>query len=292
MNYIVYLSHSSKDIYYEALYSIYSLAIRQDLRDVSFIIYTDDSTAFQKYLGHLQVHYETMTPEIMREWRGKHNFVHRAKVRTLQDVLTKYTGNFLFLDSDTYAQQNLAPIFNRIQAGELFMDRMEKHLDRSKIYKPLLNHTATIDGVPVTFTEEVEIWNTGAVGYTNAAAPLLEKSLALTDQLLDYYIRHIIEQFAISYTFQRDRRLNPLDAYVFHYWNVKEFRGYLRQIFEHPAAEDRQSLETIVRKIDPSVLLKQKLDWKYNGGIVRAIERMFGKKFALTPLKIEELLGA
>jgi len=291
MNYIVYLSHSSKDIYYEALYSIYSLAIRQDLQDISFILYTDDPTAFQKYLGHLRVHYEIMTPELMREWRGKHNFVHRAKVRTLQDVLTKYTGNFLFLDSDTYVQQNLTPIFNRIQAGELFMDRMEKHLDRSKIYKPLLNHAVTIDGTPVTFTEEVEIWNTGAVGYTNATAPLLEKSLVLTDQLLEHYIRHIIEQFAISYTFQRAKRLNPLDAYVFHYWNVKEFRGYLRQIFEHPAAEDRQSLETIVRKLDPSVLLKQKLDWKYNGGVVRALERMFGKKFALAPLKIEELLA-
>lgn len=291
MNYIVYLAHTSQDIYNETIYSIYSLALHQSSQPATIILYTDNIPYFEKRLAHLPVCYEPITRAIVTAWMGKHHFRFRPKIKMLQDVVRKYTGNFLYLDADTYFKTPVAPVFHRIQAGDLFMHCFEKNLDRSKIYGPLLHYTANVDGKPVTFTRDVEIWNAGAIGMTQDGAVLLDKVLALTDQLLEYYSRFVVEQFSFSYIFQTTVKIQPLEPYVFHYWNLKEFRSYLRQIFEHPAGADRQILETIVRELDPEALLNEKMDWKYNGGIGRALERMFGKKFTLAPLEIEALIA-
>jgi hypothetical protein len=291
MNYIVYQAHTRDDIYYQTIYSIYSLAVQQASQPVTILLYTDNIPFFEERLAHLPVCYEQVTPNILTEWVGKHNFVFRAKIRMLQDALRKYTGNFLYLDSDTYFKTPIAPVFDRIEAGELFMHCFEKNLDRSKLYGPLLNYTTEIDGKPVTFTREVEIWNAGAIGLTQGGKTLLDRALTLTDQLLEYYRRFVVEQFSVSYIFQTTSKIQSLEPYIFHYWDLKEFRSYLRQIFQHPAGADRQILESIVRELDPEALFHEKMNWKYNGGIVRAFERAFGKKFALAPLEVEALIG-
>jgi hypothetical protein len=294
MNYIVYQAHSHPTLYYETVYSVYSCLLNNnDLDDIEFIIYTDNIIFFNHYFSHLKINYEYIPSSLLAEWKGEFNFIHRLKIKMLQDALTKYRGNFIYVDSDTYFVSSTTKVFADISQGTLFMHCYEKNLDRSRIYKPLLNYKTIFSDTEIMFTNKIQIWNAGAIGMNNESNVLLAKILLLTDHLYKYYQRHIIEQFAFSYIFQQIAIIQPLDKEIYHYWFLKEFRDYLSIIFNNPLSAKRENLEVLVKTINPCTLAQAKLEWKKSGGLYRGIQRMFGKKYKLKPLEnIEDIINS
>ena len=289
MRHLVYLSHSSTDIHLETIYSIYSYW-NANPADVNIILYTDNQRFFEPYLNPLIVSYEVIDEKMLATYKGPQDFIHRVKICILLDALEKYKGSFFFFDSDTYFTRSIESDFAKVEEGVLYMHMYEKNLDRSLVYGPLLNRTVTINGQEKRLDKTVEVWNAGALGLTNSAHSLVQQALRMTDDLLQVYNKHIIEQLAFSYVFQKNSKLNAISDSVFHYWNLKEFRTHLRKIFESPLAKDPQSLLKITSRVTPVTLVSEKAAWKKRG-LARLFQRMSGEKFQLQPLpEIEHLL--
>jgi predicted glutamine amidotransferase len=101
MNYIIYQVHGNIDFYNEALFSILSYYKHNKESKNRIVIYTENEQFFKNILPS-EVVYINITPEKIKEWRGKINFVHLVKIKIIQDIASRYNGNFLYLDTDTF----------------------------------------------------------------------------------------------------------------------------------------------------------------------------------------------
>jgi hypothetical protein len=283
-NHIVIQAHSSPVLYYEAIFAIYSLGVYEDLSNYYFLIYTDNIAFFQPYLKQLKVSYHSINPEILREWKGPCQFIHRVKIKMLQDVASLYQGNFLYVDSDVCFQKSITNIFEGIAQNDLYLHRSENQLRDVRMYKPLINYSANIGGVSYAVAADTYVWNAGVIGFNSYNAEKLNQILALTDQIYSKYQKHIVEQFAFSFIFQLTNRVYSAEQEVLHYWFLKEeFRHYLERIF-NDCSVNENLLRTIVRKINLQSDAERKIKWRSHSGLYRAYKRMMGNAFQLSQL--------
>ena len=119
-DFLLYQAYGSPAILNEALFSILSY-LRQD-GGATVLIYTDNPAHFRAVLGEVKaVEYVHIEPAQWREWRGEISFVHRVKIEVLQHAAAHYTGNLLYIDTDTVFLKPLTEIFIALKQGERFM---------------------------------------------------------------------------------------------------------------------------------------------------------------------------
>lgn len=87
---------------------------------------------------------------------------------------------------------------------------------------------------------DVFMWNAGVIGFLPIHVPVLEKVVQFVDEIYPKYSKHIIEQFAVSYFFQKQYTIQPCDAYITHYWNQKpEYTQAIQKFLaEHPSLDN------------------------------------------------------
>lgn len=283
-NYLIYQAHTNPILYYETICSIYSCGLHNDLTQLIIIIYTDNADFFQPYLKHLNIIYRTVDKKIIADWMGPHAFIHRMKIKVLQEILSTYQGNFLYLDSDTYFTKNVGEVFNNIAGNNLYMHCFENLLYDIKMYRPLKGYSVKLRNKDYKIPRDTPVWNAGVLGFNNQASNLIADVLELTDILYNYYQKHIIEQFSFSYLFHRENSIQKAEDHIFHYWFLKELREYLKEIFENPLNKNTNSLTNFIRAINPTKFADKKLKWRSHTGLYRAYKRMAGQDFKLPPL--------
>jgi len=284
-NYLIYQAHTSHILYYETVCSIYSYGLYNDLSQIDVLIYTDNPNFFKPYLKHVNVIYRNVDEKIIKEWMGPHAFVHRMKIRVLQEIVSTYTGNFLYLDSDTYFTQNIGAIFKNITVGQLYMHCFENILCKIKMYRPLNGYAVKLNNEVQVIQPDTPIWNAGVLGFNNRAADILHQALELNDVLYTYYQKHIIEQFSFSYLFNKSGNIQKTEDHIFHYWFLKEeFRTYLNEIFNDPSSQKAETLTHFTQNIDPTKFAMEKLKWRNHSGLYRAYKRIVRQEFKLPPL--------
>lgn len=283
-NYLIYQAHTSQILYYETIYSIYSYGLHNNSTQINIIIYTDNPDIFEPYVGHLQVTYRKVDKTLIDEWMGPYSFIHRMKIKVLQEVISNYNGNFLYVDSDTYFTANLEEVFSGIANDQLYMHCFENLLRNIKMYQPLNRHSVELRGKQHSISPDAPVWNAGALGFSNTASDLINQVLDLTDVLYQYYQKHIIEQFSFSYLFNTRGMIQNLEAQIFHYWFVKEFRVHLNEIFSSPLSQQKDILTKVVQQVNPAKFAEEKLKWRNHSGLYRAYKRMIGQNFKLPAL--------
>jgi hypothetical protein len=77
---------------------------------------------------------------------------------------------------------------------------------------------------------------------------LLEEVLLLTDTLYLRKRKHIIEQVCFSYVFQQRGDVLATDDVFYHYWELKEFRQVLNDVYALPSTQMDQLVGEILRK--------------------------------------------
>jgi hypothetical protein len=81
----------------------------------------------------LRYHASEAFLEKLQDWRGSIDFVHRVKIKILQDAAQKYEGKFIYLDTDTYF---LPKILRKIRGKKWEMPSIDwqqlLHSSRSK----------------------------------------------------------------------------------------------------------------------------------------------------------------
>jgi hypothetical protein len=290
-NHIIIQAHSNPVLYYEAIFAIYSLGIYDNLSDYHFVIYTDNSKFFQPYLDGLNVSYHDIPAALLKEWMGPSSFIHRAKIKMLQDASQYYQGNFLYVDSDVCFQKGIRALFTGIANGDLYLHRCESQLQEVKMYLPLVNMTVTIEGTFHLVAASLFVWNAGVIGFDSFNGRKLEQVLTLTDHIYETYQKHIVEQFAFSFIFQLNQTIQSAEQEILHYWFLKEeFRKYLEKIFSDPLM-DRDTLHKIACKVNLQQDAERKIQWRSRSGLYRAYKRITGKAFQLSPLpEIKDLI--
>jgi hypothetical protein len=312
MNVLLYLAHSKAEIAYEAIYSILSyLKVSEQLaaeEQAQIVVYTDQEALFRTYLDNVPkpIHYVPLTPEKLNEWRGSINFVHRGKIKLLEDFFSRDPAsrdpasrgpasrdwaiqeaeNVLFVDTDTVFLQDVRPLFQQVAQGKLVMHSPEGRLDSGKnlifkkMYRTLKAHNfafQSADGQRVAVPATTEMWNSGVLGLNEKSKGLLQQVLHFTDTVYPHMPKHIIEQLAYSFHFGQHGPPAPADAYIYHYWNFKEYRPVLTDFFT--AQQDKTTAELISRmhRIDPRELIKPKEAYDESRGLNRIVRKLMGK---------------
>jgi len=288
MNYIIYQAYGSKDIINEAIYSLlsYYKSTSDDVNnEVKIVIYADDIPAIDHYFSEKNLIYRPLTQELIMEWRGNIDFVHRVKIKILQDFFADYQeANILYVDSDTVFKTGPEQLFKSISEGKFVMHVMEgilkerANLILKKLFKYLyFNDILLKNGEKIRVSLKTQMWNAGVLGINDSNKDILDKVLDFTDSLYPKFSKHIVEQFAFSYYFQTEGEIIPAGPIIFHYWNFKEFRIVLSAFFERYKGKDLNFLLGKIDEIDPQNLIQHKLKYEKlsNGG--KFMKKLFGK---------------
>ncbi len=270
-NYLIYLSFGNDDYHREALYSSASFyKFHSDTDKINVIVYTDTPDFFKDMLPS-DVHYRIIDAQQVEDWKGSLNYIYRLKTKVLQEVAATYTGNFLFVDTDTVFLKNVTSLFEHIQKGQLLLDTCEgKLIDNpggiARKTRNFLKQQSTFsipsDSESITIMEQFVAWNSGTIGFNNAISKILNQVEELIDELYSKSKLFVVEQIALSYYFQKIGAPKATDSYIHHYWDFKEFRSVLKVFFQHNKSKSLSELTNEIDKIHPQRLAIPKRKYK------------------------------
>jgi hypothetical protein len=278
-NYILYFTHGSDQFLNEAVFALLSYYAHHTVDENKVVVYTDNVPFFKNKLPN-NIEYIALDKQTIQKWKGKINFVHRAKIELLKDFATRFSGNVLYLDSDTYFKTNVLSLFTNIENRIPVMSIKEGAIDSSPLknmrefnrYFTKNNHQLSIDGKTFKFNKDVRMYNAGIIGANSQEnAVLFDDALTLTDTIYPENPNHVVEQFAFSYLFQtKSDKIVEAEPLIHHYWYFKEFRGILEQFFEKYKSKSFEELLALYSNIDPEYLGAEKLRYK-NASFVEKI---------------------
>jgi hypothetical protein len=270
-NYILYFTHGIDQFLNETVFALLSYYAHHKIDENKIVIYTDNIPFFENKLPK-NIKYIALEKETIKKWKGDINFVHRAKIELLKDFSNRFTGNVLYLDSDTYFKTNILSLFKTIENRIPVMSIKEGAIDSSPIkiirefdrYFKKKNHQLTIDSKTFKFRKDIQMYNAGIIGTTiPESTALFEEAIALTDTIYAENPSHVVEQFAFSYLFQtKSNKITEAEPLIHHYWYFKEFRDILEKFFDVYKNKSFEELLTLYTKIDPEYLGAEKLRYK------------------------------
>ena len=185
MIYLVYQAYGIDRILQETKFSVLTwLHYMNASADWKIIIYTDNPDYFKS----LPVITEKLDKSKIYQWRGELDFVHRLKIKMLQDFFTKYEGDLLYMDSDTYFIQNPKRLLKKIDVTHSLMHLKEACLSdkpqgvMKKVYRFVKKNTFTNpDGKSFNMSLNTDMWNAGVIGLSKKNAFLLDQVLHYSD---------------------------------------------------------------------------------------------------------------
>ena len=292
-DFLLYQAYGNPDILNEALFSILSY-LRQPV-GARVVVYTDNPAHFQRILGDASVvEYVHITPAQWQAWRGEIDFVHRVKIKVLQHAAARYTGNLLYVDTDTVFVQPLTEIFGALGRGERFMHVNEGRLRDGNPLNRKINHALQQDGGRTvlaggSISPDAQMYNAGALGLRSADAPLLAGVLALTEQLYRLYPRHVMEQLAFSVVLARAGVVREAAPWVYHYWNLKEIRPVLTELFTPAGPQSLAAWQARAGTLDVTALAEGKARFRQNPGWQRAVLRWLERDWRMPAIAFQAL---
>jgi hypothetical protein len=284
-NYLIYQAYGNPDILNEALFSLLSY-LRQPACATA-VIYTDNPAHFQAVLGELaSIAYVTIPASQWREWRGEIDFVHRVKIKVLQHATTHYVGQLLYVDTDTIFTLPLASLFAALERGERFMHLNEGRLgDGNSLNRKINRALQRANGSPALggriIGPQTQMYNAGVLGFRSRDAPLLAEVLTLTEQLYLLYPKHVMEQLAFNVVWAQAGPVYEATKWVHHYWDLKEIRPVLAELFALAPTHQLIGLQTHAATLDLPALAEGKARFRALPGWRRAVQRWLGNAWQL-----------
>lgn len=193
-----------------------------------FVVLTDHPQRFEWFDGAVRT--ERLTQQQLEIWRaGPHDSRRslasgwRHKLEAERALLPP-DGALVLLDSDVVAVQPLHPFVEELQAGRVFLHKLEYVIGASRrrgnrrMWESLRDRS--FGGWKVLSTDAM--WNAGVVGLRSDDAQLVGDALTMHDAVAGAGLNHLfLEQLATSVVFGRTTRLRPAAPYFAHYWGNK-----------------------------------------------------------------------
>ncbi|MBC7450262.1 MAG: hypothetical protein H7259_02110 [Cytophagales bacterium] len=284
MNYLVYQSYGNKDILNECCYSILSL-LKHGLnkKAVQVIIYTDQPGCFS-FLPSEYIQFVVMDAITIEAYKGPHSFIHRLKIKVLEDCINRFDGNILYVDSDIYFLKPVDDLFTHITEHSFLMCNNEGaiHLKTNIVFDKfsvfIKKNKTYLEENTILIPQDVIMWNAGVIGFPSSKKKMIADVLNTNDIIFEKFRSHVVEQLSFSYQLQQNGMVQKSTDYVFHYWNFKEFRAILLEFFNHH--RDKSSLETMIQDVDsirPDLLIKPKMEYESLSFFRKNLRKLYGK---------------
>ena len=237
----------------EARFSVLSAArFHGDGAGWAVRVYTDRPDLF----ADLPAEVEALSPDTVRSWAGRHDYVYRGKIAALADALARPgTARAAVIDGDTYFTRSPSRLFRWVAPGRSVVHRREgrPHPPEQAALRSVLAGHVPVDrtGVPWGVTETQTLWNSGVVGLHRADAALCDEALDLTDQLLDHGFgerSHTAEMVAVGVVLERRTVIRETSGTVTHYWPAairKPFLPQLQQAWSDPTLDPAAAFERL-----------------------------------------------
>ncbi|WP_018616037.1 hypothetical protein [Segetibacter koreensis] len=292
--YLIFQAYGNIDIIQECKYALIRLKSIYKNSPVipGVIIYTDIPSAFDVFKPVLPIIIEKIDDSKIALWRGKIEFVHRVKIEIIKDAFQKYGGKGVYMDTDTYCKRILTPLIESVSPSQVFF-----HCNEGTIAKPGNLHIKKwkkfLSQKKIPFLTEpdpiqITMWNAGVIGLDESHLPLLDIVLEITDKLYPLFPRHTVEQFAFCYTFQKAAvKITAAAPYIFHYWNLKEFRLLLADFFANNSSADVNTLINRSEQILPEQIVEAKLKFQKASVLTRVFKKISGNEWKIGNYKID-----
>jgi lipopolysaccharide biosynthesis glycosyltransferase len=267
--YVLFQAYGSEEILAECRFALMQLLQQKDFDKICVVIYTDNPHFFKNELDAFPYTItELITAEQIKTWRGEIDFVHRVKIKVLQDFFNKYDGNVLYCDTDTYCLQSLDTLFNNIENGAFYMHTNEGYITPAgnpvikKWYRFLTENNIHVNKALIANISNISMWNAGVIGISSQHTSILQEVLTITDTIYPLFPRHTVEQFAFSYSFQKIKPISSAEDAIFHYWDLKEYRMFLQKFYAEyrilPVAMQAKKVQDYL----PAHIFKEKMKYK------------------------------
>jgi hypothetical protein len=230
---LVIQSFGGENEYRRCILSIWSFfaQVSAEWQGSNVFLFTDQPGFFKAYLEGLPVWYCLLTPEKIQEMRGELGFLHRMKIRIIEEVLNSSKENILYVDSDTFFVRDPAPLFRNIGKDNSVMHTneyafnwlKEMPLPAGAPFHAVLNvieehYFALPGGEKTRFSPALSSWNAGVIMLHSEQQRFLPDVYAITDQLYRQTKNHSCEQYAFSIVLQTKTDVLSCAEFVYHYW--------------------------------------------------------------------------
>ncbi|MEA9356607.1 hypothetical protein SHI21_10345 [Bacteriovorax sp. PP10] len=217
-----------------------------------FLIYTD-KPEYYNFLSSI-VELRPLGKERMQDWKGPHDFLWRIKIMAMLDSAQNDPGHLVYLDGDTFAKADLAPMVEELDKGTCFMHVKESLLSEDKAkHKCLMwKQTKNKEFGGMLVQKESAMWNAGIVALDEKSKiELLQKALQSTDGMCEADVtKWLIEQFSLSQALASTGKLKPADQWFAHYWGNKEELLQAINNFFTKTLKQMHSIDEAIASID------------------------------------------
>lgn len=247
MNILYLVFGDNLNVHLQVDFSI--LTMLQDLAKDDNIHVITTNTAYYEHLKN-HIHLIPLSEQTLKEWRGKHDFFWRAKIKAIEYIAKKYPEeDFMYLDGDTFLVDKLSPIKKKLHEGYGMMHLNEGHpkdmMTKSlRMWKTVKGHTYQ----GVTLSEKHDMWNAGVVAIpASKLTETIQLALSLCDGMLDDQAEPIvIEQYSLSIALFEHTKLIEAKPWIGHYWgNKEEWLDYIHNFFLTSLTTNRSVEEEI-----------------------------------------------
>lgn len=233
MNIVYFVIGDSAVIHIQVGFSIRTILSQASDEDTIYVV-TDTPTMYCN-LPHVVT--IPITQERIKEWRGKHDFFWRVKIKVLQQIAQMSPDKaMMYLDGDTFLHGSLTEI--KEQLGK---NRGMMHLDEgcpSEMKERSLSMWHTVSGktyAGITIGPQHHMWNAGVVAIPAALViKATDMALSVCDGMLDDGSEPVtVEQYALSIAlFECADQLIAADKWIGHYWHYKyHWCSYIAKFF-------------------------------------------------------------
>ncbi len=233
MNIVYFVVGGNIVIHMQVGFSIRTFLAQASEDDMIYVV-TDTPTI---YSGLNRVVVLPITQERIKEWRGKHDFFWRVKIKVLQHIAQMSPDKpMMYLDGDTFLHGNLADIKALLADGCGLM-----HLDEGcpgDMKEKSLSMWQTVSGktyAGITIGRQHHMWNAGVVAIpAELVVKVTDMALAICDGMLDHGSEPVtVEQYALSIALKESsQRMVEAKLWIRHYWHYKYYWSrYIAKFF-------------------------------------------------------------
>ncbi len=277
---IVYLVFGNQlAIHQQANFSILTLLANGGDSFGNIIVITDAPDYYENIQSDKLI-VELIDDETLTRWKGKYNYIFRAKIKALDFVINKYPSqSLLYLDSDTFVVNSLNTIQKQLSENYYLLHVNEGRLSESRkntqksIWKSIKNKTFS----SIKIKPNLCMWNAGIIGIpaqNNEA--YIKLILALSDKIYETNIKKkLVEQLSFSIVLQEQEKFIECEKEIGHYWgNKEEWNAKISSFLLSNHLKNRtfkqeiaaissfklQALPVVVKKSNTAKRLKQLID--------------------------------
>lgn len=217
---LIYLVYGANTYHQEAVFSIASaLAGMRETPDeaLDIQVFTDNPAPYR----NLPVQIRPLDENTRQAWIAPHGYHFRAKHVVMQKVLQE-SELALLIDTDTFFHCSPLELFRRVQPGTLLCNAFGMCYGANKesgLYRTLagvLRERQLAD-------DRMPLLNSGVIGLHQSDADVLERSLALMDELYPLAEgAYTLEEFCLSVAAYRSKQVHECPDLIHHYWSRKQ----------------------------------------------------------------------